>query len=779
MAACPHTTSVRLNVPHSTAQIYKDECTVCFDTPDNDGGLDVCLSCFNGGCTDPDRYHAIQHYNKEGHPLVVNIKRIKIQKDTRDGEEPPQKITKIAVVAEDDADKYEYFTEVKCYECGGVEVDQTVGQIPQVVEAIMKSLSASRQSEIKAWEEEIVSCDHIRNLQQDPAKVVSAENAHCANCDLGENLWLCLVCGNLGCGRQQYGGGGGNGHGLAHFDATGHGVACKLGTITPEGTADIYCYHCNEERSDDQLGAHLARFGIKVETQQKSIKSLTELSLEQNQNFNFNMFTEDGKSFEPLFGPGYTGFRNLGNSCYMASVLQSVFDLPAFVSRYFPVDAGHLQSCNQEPGKCLQCQLAKVADGLLSGRYSTPTISESGEVQGQDGIAPGMFKALVGRGHPEFSTMRQQDSFEFFQHLIKIISQSEHATGRDPTKTFEFSNEQRLQCNECKKVRYSRDSTTALSIGVPATKKESSGEENEYESVTFEQCLDTYVSPEILPYNCPSCQKSTTATKTNRFATFPEVLVINMRRFAYQNWVPRKLAVPIIFSEGKIDLEKYRGHGQQTDEELLPEDAPAAGAAAEPTFDQASLEQLQMMGFPLIRCQKALLATNNQGPEVAMDWLIQHMEDPDIDDPIVSSAPSGGAFQANPGQVSQLADMGFTDKQAKKALKETGGNMERAVEWLFSHMDTPMDDNEDAAGAGAAPSATGGQSQVVVGDVTKKGHYQLASFISHKGPSVHCGHYVSHIKKGNQWVLFNDNKVVDDPKAPVDNAYIYIFKRED
>ncbi len=66
------------------------------------------------------------------------------------------------------------------------------------------------------------------------------EGAHCADCELGENLWLCLVCGNLGCGRQQYGGTGGNGHGLAHFDATGHGVACKLGTITPEGTAGEY-----------------------------------------------------------------------------------------------------------------------------------------------------------------------------------------------------------------------------------------------------------------------------------------------------------------------------------------------------------------------------------------------------------------------------------------------------------------------------------------------------------------------------------------------------------
>lgn len=92
----------------------------------------------------------------------------------------------------------------------------------------------------------------------------------------------------------------------------------------------------------------------------------------------------------------------------MASVLQSVFDLPAFVSRYYPVDVNHLQTCSQDPGRCLQCQLSKVADGLLSGRYATPVIADNGDVQGQDGIAPGMFKALIGKDHPEFSTMRQQ-----------------------------------------------------------------------------------------------------------------------------------------------------------------------------------------------------------------------------------------------------------------------------------------------------------------------------------------------------------------------------------
>ena len=88
---------------------------------------------------------------------------------------------------------------------------------------------------------------------------------------------MCLTCGSLGCGRQQFGGVGGNGHGLEHFDETKHTVSCKLGTITPEGTADVYCYICNEERIDRNLAAHLATFGIKIESQQKTEKSLTEM----------------------------------------------------------------------------------------------------------------------------------------------------------------------------------------------------------------------------------------------------------------------------------------------------------------------------------------------------------------------------------------------------------------------------------------------------------------------------------------------------------------------
>ena len=84
----------------------------------------------------------------------------------------------------------------------------------------------------------LYACDYMLNLSSP-----RVGQAHCASCDLKENLWLCLTCGALGCGRAQYGGIGGNGHALNHYEATKHPVSVKLGTITPEGGAGKRTLH--------------------------------------------------------------------------------------------------------------------------------------------------------------------------------------------------------------------------------------------------------------------------------------------------------------------------------------------------------------------------------------------------------------------------------------------------------------------------------------------------------------------------------------------------------
>jgi len=352
---------------------------------------------------------------------------------------------------------------VRCYGCNIENVDKTAGKLGPVVEGIMKANTFSRQQEVKAWEQEFTTCEHILTLQQEaPRRIQSQDLGHCSLCELQENLWLCLQCGNLGCGRAQFGGLRGNSHGLEHKNLTGHVVAVKLGSITSDGTADIYCYECNEERIDDNLGAHLAHWGIMLAERQKTEKSLMEMQVDENLRWEFTMTDDDGHELKKLFGKGFTGLKNIGNSCYLASTLQCLFALPQWQNRYY-LPASELPLVDS-PAQDLETQLRKIGDGLLSGRYSHPDTdvpsAEQSSVQYQRGLAPAMFKHLVGRGHEEFSTMRQQDAFEFLQHVFKLVTRSQHkAPLHDPTQAFRFVIEQRLQCLNCKKVRYRSDET--------------------------------------------------------------------------------------------------------------------------------------------------------------------------------------------------------------------------------------------------------------------------------------------------------------------------------
>ena len=176
--------------------------------------------------------------------------------------------------------------------------------------------------------------------------------AKCSSCDLKSNLWLCMNCGHLGCGRRYYDGSGGNNHGVDHAESTGHAVALKLGTITPEGTASIHCYQCDDDVIDPNLKEHLAIYGIDIASQKKTEKTMAELNLAANLNLTLSKVLEEGKTLVPVFGPDHTGMENLGNSCYMNSVVQVLFNLPEFKNHYLQGANEHLISCCEFAPDC-------------------------------------------------------------------------------------------------------------------------------------------------------------------------------------------------------------------------------------------------------------------------------------------------------------------------------------------------------------------------------------------------------------------------------------------
>ena len=44
------------------------------------------------------------------------------------------------------------------------------------------------------------------------------------------------------------------------------------------------------------------------------------------------------------------------------------------------------------------------------------------------------------------------------------------------------------------------------------------------------------------------------------------------------------------------------------------------------------------------------------------------------------------------------------------------------------------------------------------------------------GSNTGCGHYVCHIHKDGQWVIFNDSKVAVSVSPPFEEGYLYFYE---
>ena len=243
MSSCKHYSNLPsvVNKP-----VFKDQCGRCYDNPRSDHGIDICLICLQAYCKSDIFDHSEKHRQvNQQHVIYLNIKET-IVAEENDKVKEETEITKIAIGKPGGADfgeeKWEMQLTLRCYSCNVIIPNDINTNISNTIKYIANSSSESESSTLKAWELEIIPCEHTLTLHQNDVKILSKLEAHCNNsdCKLNSNLWLCLSCGNLGCGRKQYDGTGGNGHGIDHFKNKGHPLAVKTGTITPNGDACKY-----------------------------------------------------------------------------------------------------------------------------------------------------------------------------------------------------------------------------------------------------------------------------------------------------------------------------------------------------------------------------------------------------------------------------------------------------------------------------------------------------------------------------------------------------------
>ncbi|XP_057963166.1 ubiquitin carboxyl-terminal hydrolase 14 [Malania oleifera] len=797
----------RVRIPEPTNRIYKQECCVSFDTPRSEGGLFIDMNTFLAF----GKEYVGWNYEKTGNPVYLHIKQTKklVPEDR-----PLKKPTLLAIGVDGGFDN----NEPECDEVRSIVIlpDYVTLPFPSVelpekvrltVDAILIAEGAERKEQVAAWtaDKKQISAYAMNLSQIDNGVIVPPCGWKCTKCDKTENLWLNLTDGKILCGRKNWDGTGGNNHAIEHYRETGYPLAVKLGTITAdlEG-ADVFSYPEDDSVLDPLLAQHLAFFGIDFSSLQKTEMTTAERELDQNTNFDWNRIQESGQEMQPLFGPGYTGLVNLGNSCYLAATMQVVFSTHSFYSRYYMSQSLKMsfETAPADPTVDLNMQLTKLAHGLLSGKYSVPAQEENDAANAattissakQGGIPPRMFKAVIAASHHEFSTMRQQDALEFFLHFIDQVERANAGrTDLDPSRSFKFGIEERILCPSGK-VTYNKRLDYILSLNIPLHEainreemqafnklkaekksegKEVSGDEIVRPRVPLEACLASFSAPEeVLDFYSSALNAKTTAVKTAGLTSFPDYLVLHMRKFVMdEGWVPKKLDVYVDVPD-VIDISHMRSKGLQPGEELLPE-AVGGEDSKKLLPNEDIVSQLVSMGFNFLHCQKAAINTCNAGVEEAMNWLLAHMDDPDIDAPISQGGQSGAVlYTVDQSKVDTLVSFGFQEEIAQRALKASGGDIEKATDWIFNNPDTSGSQDMDIT-SNTTPAS------VDAGLPDGGGRYRLIGFVSHIGTSTQCGHYVAHICKDGRWVIFNDEKVGASVNPPKDMGYLYFFERLD
>ncbi|KAM4659440.1 ubiquitin carboxyl-terminal hydrolase 13 isoform 1-T1 [Amazona ochrocephala] len=828
-----------IRVPKSGDRVYKTECAFSYDSPDSEGGLYVCMNTFLGF----GREHIERHYRKTGQCVYLHLKRRVIEKvpGASGGALPKRRNAKLFLDLEANSDlnsdDFEYEDEAKLvlfpdhYEIPLPNIEELPALVTIACDALLSAKSPYRKQDPDSWEEELQASKHAKTLVQlDNGVRIPPSGWKCSKCDLQENLWLNLTDGSVLCGKWFFDGSGGNGHAAEHYKETGYPLVVKLGTITPDG-ADVYSFDEEEPVLDPHIAKHLAHFGIDMLQMQVTENGLRDNDIKPRVS-EWEVIQEAGVKLKPMYGPGYTGMKNLGNSCYLNAVMQAIFSIPEFQRAYVGNLPRIFDYSPLDPTQDFSTQMAKLGHGLLSGQYSKPpmkselieqVMKEEHKAQ-HNGISPQMFKAFISKGHPEFSSNRQQDALEFFLHLINLVERNPVGS-ENPSDVFRFLVEECTRCCQSRKVRYTERVDYIMQLPVAMEAATNKDELIAYElkrreaeatrrplpelvraKIPFSACLQAFSEPSnVEDFWSSALQAKSAGVKTSRFASFPEYLVVQIKKFTFGlDWIPKKLDVSIDMPDF-LDINHLRARGLQPGEEELPDIAPPIIIPDDPKgrmmnnvmesldIDECSVMQLAEMGFPLEACRKAVYYTGNLGAEVAFNWIIAHMEEPDFAEPLVIPAygeiASNGAAafgavgldnQPPEEMVSIIISMGFQRNLAIQALKATNNNLERGLEWIFSHPELEeesepaldMMDMDNNANANIAETGSEGP-RVKDGS----GRYELFGFISHMGTSTMSGHYVCHLKKEGRWVIYNDLRVCASERPPKDLGYIYFYHR--
>ncbi|NXS57887.1 UBP2 hydrolase, partial [Brachypteracias leptosomus] len=292
---------------------------------------------------------------------------------------------------------------------------------------------------------------------------------------------------------------------------------------------------------------------------------------------------------------GLTGLRNLGNTCFMNSILQC------------------LSNTKELRDYCLQSQYLRDLNN--NSRMRTALISEFAKLiqllwtsSPNDSVSPSEFKTQIQRYAPRFVGYNQQDAQEFLRFLLdglhsevnRVLVRPRASTdtldhlpddekSRQMWRRYQEREDSRisdlfvgqlkssLTCSECGYCSTAFDPFWDLSLPIPKVRgppwtsqppaphtlslTHAFLPQKGYGEVTLMDCLRLFTKEDVLDGDekptCCRCKARTRCTKKFSIQKFPKILVLHLKRFSEARIRTSKLTTFVNFQLKDLDLREF------------------------------------------------------------------------------------------------------------------------------------------------------------------------------------------------------------------------------
>ncbi|XP_005376725.1 PREDICTED: ubiquitin carboxyl-terminal hydrolase 8 [Chinchilla lanigera] len=278
------------------------------------------------------------------------------------------------------------------------------------------------------------------------------------------------------------------------------------------------------------------------------------------------------RNLNPVFGgsgPALTGLRNLGNTCYMNSILQCLCNAPHladYFNRNCYQDDINRSNLLGHKGEVAE-EFGIIMKALWTGQYRY--------------ISPKDFKITIGKINDQFAGYSQQDSQELLLFLMDGLHEdlnkadnrkrhkeenndhlddfkaAEHAWQKHKqlnesiiVALFQGQFKSTVQCLTCHKKSRTFEAFMYLSLPLASTSK-----------CTLQDCLRLFSKEEKLTDNnrfyCSHCRARRDSLKKIEIWKLPPVLLVHLKRFSYDGRWKQKLQTSVDFPLENLDLSQY------------------------------------------------------------------------------------------------------------------------------------------------------------------------------------------------------------------------------